>query len=72
MLTCTEWDAALEAAKAARTPVAGLLGVRVPAAGGVSGAGMGDGTAAHGAGEKTTRRPDELESYKSLVKTTGF
>lgn len=71
ILTCTAWDGDLQEAKTARSSLAQLLGVSVPAPpkkAGVGGGGGGDATPAVG----QARKPDEMESYESLVRTVGY
>lgn len=75
VLTCTAWDGDLQEAKTARSALAKLLGVSVPAPpptkaeAGAGGAGGGDATPAGGG---QARKPDEMESYESLVRTVGY
>lgn len=66
ILTCTAWDGDLQEAKNQRSALAKLLGVSVPAAkkerpGAFS---------AHA--DVKARKPDEMESYESLVRTVGY
>lgn len=61
LLTCSEWDSDLRAAKEARSGIAGLLGLSVPTSGVSAATGIGD-----------AKKADELESYESLVRSTGY
>lgn len=69
ILTCTAWDGDLQEAKTARSALAKLLGVSVPAPKKVR-EGEGGGDAAQVDGR--ARKPDEMESYESLVRTVGY
>ena len=71
LLTCTEWDGDIHAARAARSELSEMLGVSVPAVGS-SNAGAGDGATSSSRVEEKPRKVDELESYKSLVRSTGY
>lgn len=68
ILTCTAWDGDLQEAKTARSSLAKLLGVSVPAPE-KSGSGGGDATTP---ADGQARKPDEMESYESLVRTVGY
>lgn len=66
LLTGAAWDGDLQAAKVSRSALATLLNVSVPAA---------KNTGASGSrtpGEGRPRKADELESYESLVRSTGY
>lgn len=69
VLTCTAWDGDLQEAKAARSALAKLLGVSVPAAKNAAAEGV---DAAPPADGGQLRKPDEMESYESLVRTVGY
>lgn len=69
LLTSTAWDGNLEDAKATRSTLATLLNVKVPAAGvpgGKNGSGRGENE------KQTPRKADEMESYESLVRSSGY
>lgn len=68
ILTCTAWDGDLQEAKTARSSLAKLLEISVPA---VKKAGAGGGDAIPAA-EGQASKPDEMESYESLVRTVGY
>lgn len=66
VLTCTAWDGDLQEAKTQRSALAKLLGVSVPAPKKAGTEAVSTGT------DGKARRPDEMESYESLVRTVGY